>query len=137
MNDFKLRTWFGSASYKDILEWFKERYKTYLKVFKPKVTFIAVCDVCQRELKYENYKKEWDFLPICFDCYDMLKEQNKEKLAILKHTIAKKLSETSIEDLNRELADTKRLLVSIIEELDKTRLAKSKKYKKIIAKIEV
>jgi hypothetical protein len=137
VNDFKLRVWFENSSYKDILVWFKERFKTYLRIFKPKVTFTAICDICHRELKPEDYKKDWDFLPICFSCYDMLREENKDKLAILKHTIAKKLSETNIEDLKRELEDTKRILISTIDDLDKIRLAKSRKWKKIIAKIEI
>jgi len=137
INDFKLRVWFENSSYRDILNWFKEKYKTYLKVFKPKVTFTAVCDICHRELKPEEFNKSWAYLPICFTCYDMLKEENKDKIAILKHTIAKKLSETNIEDLKRELAETKAQLIKTIDELDNIRLAKSKKYKKIIAKIEV
>jgi hypothetical protein len=135
MNDFKLRVWFSNASYKDILEWFKERFKTYLRIFKPKVTFTAICDICQRELKPEDYKKDWDFLPICFTCYDMLREENRDKIAILKHTIAKKLSETNIEDLKRELEETKAQLIKTIDELDNIRLAKSRKWKKIIAKL--
>jgi hypothetical protein len=135
VNDFKLKVWFESSSYKEILEWFKLRYETYLRIFKPKVTFTATCDICQRELKPEEFNKSWAYLPICFTCYDMLKEENRDKLAILKHTIAKKLKDSELENYKQELEDTKRLLVSTIDELDKIRLAKSKKYKKIISKL--
>jgi len=135
VNDFKLRVWFESASYKEIIEWFKMRFETYLKVFKPKVTFSAICDICNRELKIEEFNKTWSYLPICFSCYDLLKEENKEKIAILKNVIKKALNDSRIESLSRELEETKRELIKRIEELDKIRLAKSRKYKKFVKRL--
>jgi len=135
VNDFKLRVWFESASYKEVIEWFKMRFETYLKVFKPKVTFSAICDICNRELKIEEFNKTWSYLPVCFDCYDLLKEENKDKLAILKNTIVKRLKDSELENYKLELEDTKRLLVKTIEELDKIRLAKSRKYKNFIKRL--
>lgn len=136
VNNHNLKIWFENANWTEILNWFKEVYKTYLRVFRPKATGFYICDICNTQLNFEDYKKNWDNIPICFNCYDYIKTENKEKLAILKHTIAKKLSETNIEELKRELEETKTQLVKTIEELDKLRLAKSKRYKKIIAKIE-
>jgi hypothetical protein len=136
INNPNLRIWFESASWKDILSWFKEVYKTYLRVFRPKQTINYTCDICGIELKLEDYKKTWDNLPICFNCYDRLKEENKEKIAILKNKIAKLWKESKIRSLQTELEKTKLELLKTIEEFDKLRLSKSRKYKKILAKIE-
>lgn len=136
VNDFKLRVWFGNASYKEILNWFKEKYETYLKVFKPKTSFIATCDICGSHLRHEDYNKTWGYLPVCFSCYELLKEENKEKIHILRHTIAKALKDNRITQLENEVNELKKQLLEKIEEYDKIRLQKSRKYRKIKQNIE-
>jgi hypothetical protein len=136
VNNYNLRTWFESTTYKEVLAWFKTRFETYLRKFRKTNLAIPTCDICGRELKIEEYKKIWDYLPICFSCYDFLKEENKEKLAILRNKIRKTLKDTRIEELERELEETKQKLLETIQEFDNLRLKVSKKYKKIIAKVE-
>lgn len=136
VNDFKLRVWFEKASYKEVIEWFKERFDTYLRVFRPKATFSAICDICHTNLRPEEFNKTWSYLPICFNCYDLIKEENKEKIHMLKHAISKKLAETEVEELKNMVNNLRTELVQQINKYDKIRLERSRKYKKIMDNIQ-
>lgn len=135
INDIKLRVWFGKAGFKEILTWFKEKYGTYIKTFAKDNTYIASCDICGTNLTYEEYNKTWGYLPVCFTCYEYLKQENKQKIHMLKNTIAKKLKEAKVYELQNTINQLKKQLLERIEEFDKLRLQKSKKYKKLQEKI--
>jgi hypothetical protein len=135
MNNFNLRNWFSNATFKEILDWFKTRFETYLRKFRKIGLGIPTCDICNRELKNEEFRKNWDYLPICFTCYDFLKEENKDKLAILRNKIKKMWKDTKIQELETKLNETKQKLMETIQEYDNLRLRVSKRYKKIMAKI--
>lgn len=132
INDFKLKIWFERASYKEILNWAKERFKTYFRVFKGKGFGFVTCDICNTTLKPEDYNKTWFYVPMCHRCYDYMKEENKEKIHILKNTIAKSLKEKEVDNLKEEVRNLKEQLNKVIEEYDKIRLKKSRKFKKIM-----
>jgi hypothetical protein len=131
----KIQAWLLEASYKDIINWAKERFETYFKAFGPRSSYIVKCDVCGGDLKQEDKGKSWDFVPVHFACYEMLKENDPNKIKFLKG-YSRRVRYNK--DIQKELEDIERLkqeLVKKIEEYDKLRLAKSRRYKAIVQQI--
>jgi hypothetical protein len=134
--NFKMSLWFEKASYKEIIEWLKMRFETYLKVFKKGKSFYHYCEVCNGELKDEDKGKKWDFIPIHFSCLEMLKENEKEKIAVLRNTIAKNWREEKIKVLEEENQKLKKQLLETVNELNELKARRKKKLKKIVETID-
>jgi len=133
ISNFKMLVWVEKASYKELIEWVKTRFETHFKVYSNKGQLYVNCDLCNVELKAEDKGKRWDYVPLHFTCYEMLKENSKDKIAILRNKIIKEWKTDKIRELEQKLTDAENKLSQVTEELDRIKSKRKRKLKQLVS----
>jgi len=132
----KMKAWLIETSYKDLIEWAKVRFDTYFKAFKKGFGSVVRCEICNGDLRPEDKGKTWNYIAIHHNCFEMLLENNQDKVRFLKAIVRRVKRNKLIRDGLEEIQKLKQELLEKIQQYDAIRLAKSKRYKLILEKID-